>query len=614
MSHLTDLGDNPFQYEEGYSQKLKYKKFTIQSTYIPMRDGVEIAATICIPKGLPQGEKIPTALFQTRYWRTPLLRAPLRWIFPETFGNKPFTEVFTRRGYAIIYTDVRGTGASTGSRPTALFSEAEVKDGNDILDWIIKQPWSDGNVVTFGISYTGSTAEFLATNGHSALKATMPLHCYWDTYEHVAYPGGVYTRSFMELWSFLGKHLDQNSNTALKRLSPISWLLARSVRPVASDKDRSKLKEATRQHLANKYVHEMARDLPYRDDSLLEGLSYATISIYPYKEQLETSNIPIYALSSWLDSGYGEAVINRFLSINNPMIAILGNWNHGARTPAKLSSLQRPKRVNPAIRNRSDLVHHWIDFFDTCLKGEGIKGKTLYYFTMGEEKWKKTSVWPPEGQQMQRWYLGANNSLSITIPQESTGADSYTVNFEVSTGNRNRWWTLLGLPIDYSNRAVQDKLLLTYTSHPLEEDLEITGHAFITLFLRSTHEDGAIFVYLEAVDPQGIVNYLTDGQLRLIHRKISSEEPPYKRTDPYHSFKREDNLPLVPGEVTGITFGLLPVSAQIRKGHRIRIAIAGADKDTFTRYPAEGTPTITIERNNTQASFIDLPIIQKEGK
>ncbi len=54
-----------------------------------------------------------------------------------------------------------------------------------------------------------------------------------------------------------------------------------------------------------------------------------------------------------------------------------------------------------------------------------------------------------------------------------------------------------------------------------------------------------------------------------------------------------------------------PISVLIKKGHRIRVAIAGADKDTFARIPAEGTPTITVLRNKTRALFIDLPIIER---
>jgi len=52
-------------------------------------------------------------------------------------------------------------------------------------------------------------------------------------------------------------------------------------------------------------------------------------------------------------------------------------------------------------------------------------------------------------------------------------------------------------------------------------------------------------------------------------------------------------------------------SVLIHKGHRLKIAIAGADKDTFSRYPAEGKPIIKIFRSREYASYIDLPIIQR---
>jgi predicted acyl esterase len=66
-------------------------------------------------------------------------------------------------------------------------------------------------------------------------------------------------------------------------------------------------------------------------------------------------------------------------------------------------------------------------------------------------------------------------------------------------------------------------------------------------------------------------------------------------------------MPLVPGEVAELTFGLLPTSVLIRKKHRIRVAIAGHDKDTFARIPPEETP-ITVARNKLHASLINLPI------
>jgi putative CocE/NonD family hydrolase len=147
---------------------------------------------------------------------------------------------------------------------------------------------------------------------------------------------------------------------------------------------------------------------------------------------------------------------------------------------------------------------------------------------------------------------------------------------------------------------------------PLEQDLEITGNPIITLYLESTHEDGAIFAYLDDVDENGKITYITDGQFRVIHRKISEEEPSYKLAVPYHSYKRKDAEPLKSGEVAEIKFDLHVTSVLIRKGHSIRIAIAGHDKDTFARYPVEGRPTINIYRSKKNASYIELPVIIKD--
>jgi hypothetical protein len=82
---------------------------------------------------------------------------------------------------------------------------------------------------------------------------------------------------------------------------------------------------------------------------------------------------------------------------------------------------------------------------------------------------------------------------------------------------------------------------------------------------------------------------------------------------PFHSFNRKDGLPLVPGQVAELKFGLLSTSTLVRKGHRIRVAIAGADKDTFARIPAEGTPQISVLRNAEYASSIQIPVVSKSN-
>ncbi|KYC39982.1 hypothetical protein WA1_28905 [Scytonema hofmannii PCC 7110] len=132
----------------------------------------------------------------------------------------------------------------------------------------------------------------------------------------------------------------------------------------------------------------------------------------------------------------------------------------------------------------------------------------------------------------------------------------------------------------------------------------------MTLYVTSTANDGAFFVYLEDVDENGNVTYSTEGQFRPIHRKVSKEHPPYAVFGSYHSFKRQDSLPFEAGQLTELQFHLLPTSVLFKQGHRVRVAIAGHDKDLFARYPAVGTPEISIQRNAVNASYIDLPVMQ----
>lgn len=257
-----------------------------------------------------------------------------------------------------------------------------------------------------------------------------------------------------------------------------------------------------------------------------------------------------------------------------------------------------------------------IHFFDAYLKDadNGVREeKTLFYYTVGEEQWKSTSVWPPENTQMERWYFAEDNLLSPGEPSSDYGSDRYEVDFKASSGDLNRWWELSGAlekTVTYSDRANAGNHMLSYTSPPLESDMEITGHPIVRLYVASTDPDGAFYVYLEDIDDNGHVAYITDGQLRAIHRKVSNEKPPYETLVPYHTFKQADAMPLVPGEVAGLTFGLLPTSVLVRKGHRIRIGIAGHDEGTFTRVPLEGFPVISMERNKLYPSHIELPVVK----
>lgn len=115
--------------------------------------------------------------------------------------------------------------------------------------------------------------------------------------------------------------------------------------------------------------------------------------------------------------------------------------------------------------------------------------------------------------------------------------------------------------------------------------MELARWAVVILQMSTATNDPPIFVaYLEDVAPDGTVTYITEGQLRAINRKIADREALLYDLGPVpHSFKRADALPVVPGEKFSIAFKLYSVAVRIKKGNRIRLAISGADIDTFRR-------------------------------
>lgn len=165
----------------------------------------------------------------------------------------------------------------------------------------------------------------------------------------------------------------------------------------------------------------------------------------------------------------------------------------------------------------------------------------------------------------------------------------------------------MGRPVlRLNDRAAMDARMLTYTTAPLEADMHIAGSPTIDLLVSSTHTDGAVLVYLEDVDTAGRSRYITEGGLRLIHRKLSRDS--VFGVTPYTSFARADAAPMRPGEPARVQFRILPTSVVIKAGHRLRLAIAGADSGVLGRVPEAGTPTLTIHRNPRNPSLLALPI------
>lgn len=570
-----------------------YAPGPVQSSYVGMPDGTRIAVDVVLPEPHGTGERFPTVLQITRYWRA-----------GEGDPPNATQRFFTARGYATVWMDVRGTGASTGIWRRSR-SRAETRDYADVAEWVARQPWSDGTVAGWGISYGANTADFLAIEAGRRVKAIIPLFPDYDAYSDLLFPGGVFHLAFGKLWSESVKQQDLN----VARPGPDGR--TRGIRPVDGDSGLELLRRAVAGRDTVPDMYQGIRLITFKDDDPpgYNG-SYAERSTHAHARELEASGAAMFAWGSWMDAGTANGVLHRFATLRNPQRAVIGAWSHAARYAAS-PFLPPDSPLDPSIEQQQ---REQLCFLDTFVRHQptGMRDRQLVYYTMGEERWKTTTVWPPRGTRPTVWYLGPDSTLRRQPPAAGAAADRYTVDFAATTGTTNRWYTQRGGgDVIYPDRAEADRRLLTYTTEPLKQDLEITGTPIVTLDIRSTATDGAVFVYLEEVAPDGRVTYLTEGQLRARNRKVSTERPPYRLFEPYHTHLRKDAMPLRPGEVAELTFGLLPTSVLIRQGHRIRIAIAGADRDSFAPVAEADAPVVTVERNRLHPSRIVLPVVAR---
>lgn len=575
---LEDFGKEP---DYGEKTVVLSDSTSLESLYLTMSDGVQIAVDVYLPDSPRPEEKLPAILIMTRYWRA-----------AERNGVSPSVKKWTRHGYAVVMVDARGTGASFGTRPYELF-RGEIKDYGEVVDWIIAQPWSNKRVGTTGGSYLGSTAELLTVNQHPAVKVSSPKFNEFDVYTDIVYPGGVFLESFISMWGDMVTQMDQNDMDGYR------------VRPVV--KDEGIMEAVVRAHQSNGNVYQQAKANPGKGSDNL--IPYDSISPFGMRQSIEASGTPLSPWGSWMDAATADGVLKRFNTFSNKQISVVGAWSHGAGHHAS-PFLPEDTPTSPSQEMQFFQDRKLMDFYLKGLPSMVSETSVMYYYTMGEEAWHLTSTWPPEGHRLVPFYFSGSHNLS-ELPPDSEGLDIYRVDFEHTTGTQNRWYTQLGGgDVVYTDRAESNEKLLSYTGKPLETPITISGHPVASLKLSSTDTAGIVIVYLEAVAPDGKVLYLTEGHLNLAHRKLSKDKP-WNLDIPYHSFKTEDMLPVVPGELMELEFALLPTSVQLQKGYRIRISIAGQDADTFARYPKTGVPELSIYRNPENPSFVALPVIQR---
>lgn len=589
-----------------YEREMTYKGHKKSSFYVEMDDGVKLAVNVYLPKGLKKGEKVPAILFQTRYWRA----AGIKWPFnlmaefvPHT-KNFPVLE-FPKYGYGLVTVDVRGSGASEGEKTLTLCDMREVLDSRNMIDWVVEQEWCNGNVGATGVSYIGNTALYALYNQHPNLKAIVPTYSVWDLYDDVSAPGGIYFHQFISQYAEFCETLDQNT-IPMSRNAP-GTKLSYGVERVKgfSKKDMAKIWES---HTCNHYHRTEGGTAEYMDDVFTVNGSFRVrdvLSPHLFADRIKGSGAAIYSWSGWWDAGFSHAAVRQFINLDDGKNRLrLGPWNHGGGA-----------NVSPNLANAStfDDVKEVVRFFDYHLMGmdNGLdKSPRVYYYTMGENVWKTSDTWPVEAER-KNLYLGMESTAEWQPTEEESAFTPYMVDTTHSIGADCRWnFDTNHTGISYRDASSEDSITVVFTAPALTEDVEVTGHPQINLYLKSATEDGSMFAYLEDVDENGKVWKVTDGQFRFVHRKLQDQPPHYLDAVPYHSYTKADAEPMNPNEVEFVSFDMLPTSHLFKKGHRIQIRLAGVDTYNFKMlYPEGGAWEVYHDAGHP--SHIELPVVDR---
>ncbi|MFT4116842.1 CocE/NonD family hydrolase [Bradyrhizobium sp.] len=574
-----------------------------KSFYLTMKDGCRLAVDLYLPSWSQGDGPWPTILIQTPYYRR-FAVDPAAGRIEASPNIAKYRDVFLPRGYAVVVVDVRGTGASFGTRDI-FRSPRERDDAYEIVEWIVAQGWSNGAIGATGISYLGAASDFLASTSHPAVKAIAPLFSVWDTYLDNYYPGGILLTNLADVYDRMMAGLDQDKREYLKEFVYYSNPAFRGPHPVDDDPDGAACVAAVKEHAGNFRMPDLMRKLEFRSEPLEPGSPYSSDSISPstYAGGVR-DDIAIYSVSGWMDgAGYANGAISRFLTLpNSRKFLLLGPWDHGARINCSLwRSGEAPE---------FDIMAEILRFFDQYLEGRdtGIEAeKPVHYFSVHAEEWRAADAWPPL-EASKTLFLSQNGRLGDA--GGTAGSDGHNVNFDSGTGRFTRYERIAAIDSReyYTDWHGRDGRMLNYTSAELTEDAELTGHGLVSLWITAPATDFAIHAYLSEIQPDGRSLYVTEGSLRAIHR-CEIEPPPHHRTPAvFHPCTRGQARDVTPGEPHLFRFSLLPISWTFSAKSRIRLSLEGADADHFQRIPAAGPLQFDVLRGGGNGSHIILPL------
>ncbi len=518
----------------------KVKEFP--NTFIKLPDGTQLAARIWMPVDADK-KPVPVILEYLPYRKRDgtIVRDALT--HPYLAGH----------GYACVRVDMRGNGDSDGIMLDE-YAEQELADAEDVIAWLVKQPWSTGSVGMMGISWGGFNGLQVAARKPKGLKAIITLCSTDDRYsDDIHYKGGC----------LLGENLGWSAT-----------MFGYSSRPpdpaLVGDRWRAMWLQRleTEPLLAIPWLEHPHRDAYWKHGSVCEDIG--------------AIDAAVLAVGGWNDA-YTNAVPRLVASVQSPVKGIIGPWAH------KYPHFAVPEPRIGFLQEALRWWDHWLKGIDTGVARD--PAHRTYIMDVGRPgasvahipgRWVSDNVWPADKHEIQRLHLNADG-----LSQTKGRAGKQLVSSPQHTGADSGEYCIIWLGPEFpGDQRRDDSGSLTFDTAPLTQDMDLVGGAVLHLKVSSDKPVAVAAVRLNAVWPDGAVSRLTYAVANLCHR--DSHDKPQA---------------LEPGKTYTIQIKLDDVACKVPKGHKLRVSISTSYWPLI--WPAPEPVTLTV---HTGTSFIDVPV------
>ena len=521
---------------------------------IPMRDGTVLRADVRRPT---RDGKYPVLIFRTPYSKDE----------GDQDNEKTFSEA-VKRGYAMVIQDVRGRFESEGE---FVPYQNEGKDGYDTIEWAASQPWSDGRVGTFGLSYPGAVQWLAAVENPPHLKAMVPAMCV-SSMDQGVYFGGVFESGW--------------ANWAYRFMTPNLRVKKNLPGPQTYEETNAKWNALGGAEAIQGWLPSL--DMPYLKDT--SPYYYIWLEHQPYDPWWNWGNLhdkysrvkaAVLNLSGWYDESYGtEGAVTNYLGLLRARAGeadprtrlIIGPWIHGVDATGQASAGDR-KFGESAKIDYHQVVLDFLDHYVRGIDNNESSLKPVHVYNMGKDAWIDSDVWPLGDTRPVDYYLRPVKSRGIGFNAIQTGPAPRNglVSFEADPAKpvtvKDEFDTNFGA-FDLRGLASRNDVL-TFETEPFAADLVAVGHIGAEIYASSDAPDFDLYVRILDVAPDGTAFNLESAGHEVLRAS-------------YRDMTQERKL-LKPGEVVQLKYRNMLSGNTIKKGHRLRVYLMASWFPTYSR-------------------------------